>query len=183
VNGTIVNRDGNRDPNAAPHGAFRCAGEDRWCVIAVFTDEEWQILCGVMGKPDLARDSRFATPARRKEAESEVEKIVEEWTKNLPAAQVMNKLQEAGVPAGLVETAEDLHNDPQLKYRHHFWVFDHPVFGSHTGEAPAFHLSRTPSRQYRRAPCMGEHNEYVCTQILGMSDEEFVEMLTGGAFE
>jgi benzylsuccinate CoA-transferase BbsF subunit len=183
VNGTIVNREGNRDPNAAPHGAFRCAGDDRWCVIAVFTDEEWQILCRVMGRPELARDPKFSTLAGRKEKESEVERIVEEWTKNLSPEQVMNTLQEAGVAAGLVETAEDLHKDPQLAHRHHFWVFDHPVFGSHTVEAPAFQLSRTPSQQYRRAPCMGEHNEYVCTQILGMTDEEFVEMLAGGAFE
>jgi len=183
INGTIVTRAGNRDPDAAPHGAFRCAGDDRWCVIAVFRDEEWQKLCGIMGQPRLARDPRYATRPKRKENEDEVERIVGEWTVNLPPEKVMTLLQEVGVAAGVVETAEDLHNDPQLKYRHHFWVFDHPVYGLHTGEAPAFQLSRTPAQPYRRAPCMGEHNEYVSTQILGMSDEEFVELLTAGAFE
>ncbi len=183
VNGTVVTRNGNRDPDASPHGAFRCAGDDRWCVIAVFSDEEWQKLCRVMGQPKLALDPRYATGSRRKENEDEVERIVGEWTGNLPAEEVMAILQGAGVPAGLVETAEDLHKDPQLKHRGHFWVFDHPAFGPHTVEAPAFQLSRTPARQYRQAPCMGEHNEYVCTQILGISDEKLVELLAGGALE
>jgi len=182
VNGAIWTRNGNRDPYAAPHGAFRCVGEDRWCVIAVFRDEEWQILCRIMGRAELAHDPRYATLSKRKENEGEVERIVEEWTMNLAAETVMHTLQEAGVAAGLVETAEDMHNDPQLRHRHHFWIFDHPGFGLHTVEAPAFQFSKTPAQQYRRAPCMGEHNEYVCTQILGMSDEEFVEMLVAGAF-
>ncbi len=183
INGKIATRSGNRDPYGAPHGAFHCCGDDRWCVIAVFSDEEWQILCRMIGKPELAYDPRYANLSKRKENEDEVEKIVEEWTINLPAETVMNRLQEVGVAAGVVETAEDMHNDPQLKHRHHFWFFDHPAMGLHTVEAPAFQLSRTPAQQYRRAPCMGEHNEYVCTQILGMSDEEFVKVLAGGAFE
>jgi benzylsuccinate CoA-transferase BbsF subunit len=182
INGTSVTRNGNRDPHAAPHGAFRCAGDDRWCVIAVFNDTEWQILCAAMGKPDLAHDPKFCTLSRRKDNEDELEAIIEAWTIHLPAETVMNTLQGAGVAAGIVETAEDMHNDPQLKHRHHFWVYDHPVVGPHTVEAPALQLSKTPAKQYRRAPCMGEHNEYVCTKILGISDEEFVEMLAGGAF-
>lgn len=182
INKKTVTRNGNRDPHAAPHGAFRCAGEDRWCVIAVFDEEQWQTLCTTMGKPELAHDPRFCTLCMRKENEDKLESIIEEWTIHLPAKTVMNTLQKAGVAAGLVETAEDMHNDPQLKHRNHFWVYGHPVIGSHTVEAPAFQLSKTPAKKYMRAPCMGEHNEYVCTQILKMSDEEFLEMLASGAF-
>lgn len=182
VNGTIMNRNGNRDSHMAPHGAFRCVGEDRWCVIAVSSDEEWEIFCRVMGRPGLAHNPRFCSLSKRKENEDELERIIEEWTIKFSADTVMTMLQEAGVAAGVVENAENMHNDPQLKHRHHFWVYDHPIIGSHTVEAPAFQLSKTPAQQYRRAPCMGEHNEYVCTQILGMSDEEFVEKLAAGAF-
>ena len=181
INGRIITRDGNRDPQSAPHGAFRCAGDDRWCVIAVFTDNEWRALCQAMGKPNLAHDPKYDNLAKRKECEDELNRIVEEWTNKQSAEIVMTKLQSVGVAAGVVETAEDMHNDPQLKHRNHFWVYDHPIIGPHTVDAPAMQLSKTPAQQYRRAPCMGENNEYVFTQILGMADEEFIEFLSAGA--
>jgi len=95
---------------------------------------------------------------------------------------VMTMLQEAGVAAGVVETSEDMHHDPQFKHRNHFLIFDHPVIGPHAVDALPFRLSRTPARQYLADPCLGEHNAYVCTEVLGMSDEEFVELLQAGVF-
>jgi len=182
VNGRVTARDGNHDPNAAPHNAYRCAGEDRWCTIAVFNDEEWKSFCKVIGQPMLIEAPMFATLMHRKENEAELDQLVEEWTSKLPAETVMEKLQQAGVAAGIVETAEDMHHDPQLKHRNHFLTFDHPVIGPHPVDALPPKLSKTPARQYMPPPCLGEHNAHVCTDILGMSDEEFVALMAEGVF-
>ena len=95
----------------------------------------------------------------------------------------MEALQREGVPAGIVSHFQDLHEDPQLNYRDYFWEVDHPVIGRHKCESQAFKMSKTPPQLRTPAPLMGEHNEYVCTQILGISDEEFVELFTQGVLE
>jgi len=182
ANGRIITRNGNRDAYAAPHGAFRCAGEDRWCVIAVYTDREWQAFCHVIGQPTFIEDERFATLMSRKENEAELDRLVEEWTTKLSPETVMTKLQEAGIAAGVVETAEDMHHDPQLQHRNHFLTFDHSVIGPHAVDALPPKLSKTPARQYMPEPCLGEHNAHVCTDILGISDAEFVALMAEGVF-
>ncbi len=182
VNGRETTRNGNRDPHAAPHGAYRCLGEDRWCVIAVHTDEEWQTFCREIGYPSLIRDKRLSTLQDRKENEDELDRLVEEWTSRLPSETVMNRLQQAGIAAGIVATAEDMDCGPQFRLRKHFLTFDHPVMGHHTVDALPFRFSKTPARQYLSSPCLGEHNAYVCTEILGMSDEEFVGLVQAGVF-
>jgi len=182
INGRAITRNGNRDPHAAPHGAYRCVGEDRWCVIAVRTDGEWRALCRVVGASSMSGDARFATLTSRKENEDELDRLVESWTSQRSPEEVVERLQAAGVPAGIVANAEDMHFDPQLRHRGHFLTFDHPVIGPHDVDALPFRLSRTPARQYSPEPCLGEHNAYVCTEILGMSDEEFVRLLERGVF-
>ena len=95
----------------------------------------------------------------------------------------MSLMQAAGVPAGVVQSSEDLHSDPQLAHRQHTWMLDHPEIGIHAHDAPPFRLSGTPAEPGRSAPLLGEHTEYVCHQLLGMSDDEFVELLTAGVLE
>jgi benzylsuccinate CoA-transferase BbsF subunit len=183
VNAREGGRIGNHHPAASPHGAFRCQGENRWCAFAAFDEKEWQALCNVMGDPAWARDPRFATAQSRKANEEELDKLIEEWTSGLPAEEVMNRLQEAGVSAGVVQSGKDLIEDPQLAHRRHFWYLEHPEMGSCAYDGPPFRLSETPAELCRPAPCLGEHTDYVCTQMLGMSDEEFVELLAEGVFE
>lgn len=183
VNGRVQQPLGNRCPYTAPHGAFRCQGEDRWCTIAVFTDQEWQACCRVMGNPPWTQDPRFVTLLGRKENEDELERLLEEWTINYSPEEVMTRMQEEGVAAGLVENGKDLHEDPQLKHRHHFWFLPHPEMGMTVNDGPSFRLSDTPAELSRAAPCLGEHTELVCREMLEMSDEEFVELLADGVFE
>jgi benzylsuccinate CoA-transferase BbsF subunit len=92
-------------------------------------------------------------------------------------------MQAAGVAAGVVENGKDLIEDPQLGHRHHFWYLNHPEMGPCAYDGPPFKLSETPAELRLPAPCLGEHTEYVCTKILGMPDEEFVELLADGVFE
>jgi benzylsuccinate CoA-transferase BbsF subunit len=183
VNGRIKNRDGNRHSSWCPHGAYPCKGKDKWCVIVVSTDQEWQNFVKVIGIPSLSQDARFNNFINRKKNEQVLDRIIEDWTKKLSSHEVMTKLQKAGVPAGIVQNTEELFADPQLNFRGHFKRVEHPEMGKYTAYMPAFRLSRTPTKIERHAPCIGEHNHYVYTEILKMSDEEFLENLNEGVFE
>jgi len=183
VNGRIMERMGNREPNAAPHGAYPCRGEDRWCVVAVYTDQEWHSFCNVIGNPEWTRDSRFTTLAARKENENELDVSIAEWTKDYTPEQVMAMMQAEGVAAGAVQRAEDVHSDPQLKHRAHFVTMTHNEIGHHLYQSRAYKLSKTPAEHFRAAPCIGEHNEYVYKEFLGMSDEELAGLTAEGVLD
>ena len=189
VNDRVWQRDGNASPDAAPHGAYACLPDrdlgrfgDRWCAIAAYTEEQWQALCRVMGGPAWTRDSRFATNEQRRRNATQLDPLIDAWTNTRRAEDVMRLLQEAGVPAGVVANARDLHQDPQLRARDHLVRLDHPEMGSRTYDAPSFRLSQTPHRM-RRAPLLGEHTQHVATDLLGLSDEEFIELLEAGVLE
>ncbi|MBI2864241.1 MAG: CoA transferase, partial [Chloroflexi bacterium] len=183
ANGRLQGAQGNRCPEAAPHGVFPCKGRDRWCTIAVFDEKEWLGLRESMGDPDWARRSEFASLQLRKQNEDELERNLAQWTASYSPEEVMHMLQKRGVPAGVVQTCEDLHRDPQLAHRRYLRELEHSEIGRHHYEAPAFQLSRTPAELKRAAPCLGQDTEHVCTRILGLSDEEFVDLLAAGVFE
>jgi crotonobetainyl-CoA:carnitine CoA-transferase CaiB-like acyl-CoA transferase len=174
---------GNRDPSAAPHGAYRCLGEDRWCALAATTEEDWRSFCAVLGDPAWTADPRFESLAARKEHEDELDRLVEEWTRAHPPEAVVEMMQQAGVAASVVADAQDLAESPQLEHRNHFVNLEHSEVGFHHYENFAFTLSETPGAPKTAAPCLGEHNDHVCTRILGLTDEEFVELLTEGVLE
>jgi crotonobetainyl-CoA:carnitine CoA-transferase CaiB-like acyl-CoA transferase len=172
VNSIEQKRCGNRCEYAAPHNVYRCAGEDRWCAITVFTDGEWEALCNTMGNPEWTHRQEFNTLRGRKENEDELDRLVEEWTINLDPYEVMNLLQKAGVAAGVVQNACDLYNDPQLKAIEGFWVTEHKEIGQFSHLAQPARLSKTSPRLYRSSPLLGEHNEYVRQTILGMTSDK-----------
>ena len=183
ANGSIPTRMGNRDPLAAPHGAYRCSGEERWCVIAVTTEEEWRGFCRAIGSPAWARDPRFASLSGRKQSEDALDTLVEEWTSQRPAEEVMRLLQEAGVPAGVVQNAKDLFEDPQLKHREAFVVRDHPEVGPHKVLTTSFRMSNAPSGPLRAAPLLGQDNEYICKELLGIPEGELADWIADEALE
>ena len=183
VNHRVASRMGNRLAYAAPHGAYRCRGEDRWCAIAIFTDGEWESFCKVIGSPAWSRAAKFTTILSRKEKEEEMDRLVEEWTINHSAEEVMSLMQAAGVAAGVLETGEDLlEHDPQLRHRHLFWELVHPEIEKYRAPGPSLVLSKSPC-ELQRAPLLGEHNEYALKDILGMSDEEIAELVMEGVLE
>jgi crotonobetainyl-CoA:carnitine CoA-transferase CaiB-like acyl-CoA transferase len=178
ANGEVVQRDGNRSRVAAPHGAFPCRGEDRWCTIACHDDADWRRLAQTIDRPALADDARFATLGARKAHEDELEQLVATWTLERTAEEAIAVLQAAGLEAGLVETARDLNVDPQLAHRRHFHPVQHEVLGAHTCEKLGYELSGTPGAIERQGPLLGEHSTYVYRQILGLTDQE-LETLRG----
>ena len=184
LNGRILGRMGNRSTHAAPHGVYRCKGEgEKWCAIVVSTEEEWLNFCNVIGNPGWTKEARFATFIGRKGNEDELDAFVEEWTVNYAPQDVMRRMQAAGVPAGLVESGEDLVADPQLKHRGTHVILEHPEIGPHIYQSPPYRFSKTPHELTMPAPCLGQHNEYVLKEILGMSDDEVSDLLVAGALE
>ncbi|UCH43231.1 MAG: CoA transferase [Dehalococcoidales bacterium] len=168
---------------AMPHGAYSCKSEDRWCAIVVQTDEEWQSFCRVIGNPEWTKDAKFSTLKSRQENEEEMDRLIGEWTINFSAEEVMTRMQEAGVAAGILETGQDLMDkDAQLKYRGLFEELDHPEIGKYRAAGTAFKLSKSLT-QLKSAPTLGEHNEYILKELLGMSDEEVVQLVIEGAVE
>jgi benzylsuccinate CoA-transferase BbsF subunit len=129
VNGDDPQPKGNHYIIAAPHGCFRCQGEDRWCVISARTDEEWRSLCAAIGRMELASDLRFGDLPARIKNRAELDAIIAEWTQARTAEDVMTKLQAAGVPAGVVQTGADLLKDVQLRHRNYFAAFADSLIG------------------------------------------------------
>lgn len=183
VNKRIRGRQGNGCAYMAPHGVYKCKGDDRWCAIAVSDETEWRAFCRVIGNTSLVNNPKYKTLPMRKGNEEELNQLIEEWAINYTPEEVMAKMQSAGIAAGVVQNCEDLFNDPQLAHREYFKTLDHPEMGEHPYLATNYILSETPAEINRPAPLLGQHTEYVCKEILKMPEEEFVNMLLDGAFE
>lgn len=180
VNKRMWDRMGNRHPYACPHGVFRCKGDDGWVAIAVFTEEEWQAFCKVLGELEWTKAAKFSSFWERKRNEDEMERLIEAWTISHTPEDVEALMQGAGVPANVVESTEDLFSDPQLKFREGFRSLNHRVMGSVTRTAPASRLSRTPDVQFG-PPALGEHNELVLKEFLHLTGDEIADLYVAGA--
>jgi crotonobetainyl-CoA:carnitine CoA-transferase CaiB-like acyl-CoA transferase len=175
---------GNGSAYAAPHGCYRCRGDDRWCTVAVFSDDEWKSLCSVMGRDDLTGDSRFATVEKRLRHVDELDDQVEAWTSERDAFEVMESLQRAGVRAGVVQTAEDQYErDPHLSARGFFEEIDHAVKGVVVATGIPVGLTRTPGHTSDTGRAIGADNDYVFGELLGLSPNEIEDLVQLGAIE
>lgn len=183
ANNSLMARQGNRSSCACPHGVFPARGIERWIAIAVFSDREWDKLCQAMGRPAWSRKKAFQTFLGRKAREDELEKLIAEWTKNYEAHELMSTLQKAGVRAGVVQDARDIYQDEQIRCRGQLVELEHREIGKHLYPGTAFKLSKTPFYMHMAAPCLGQHNEFVYTKLLGLSDEEFVGLQSCGALD
>lgn len=167
-------RTGNRSPYvpAAPHGAYRCAGEDRWIAIACFDDADWRALVHAAGDPEALRDPRFATLASRIAHQDQLDDALQGWTLTQERYACMALLQSHGVAAGVCQTAEDrCEHDPQLAHQQWLTEVTAPRIGTWPIAALPARLSRTPAHvgglPDRGAPLYGEDNEYVLGELLG----------------
>ncbi len=192
-NGVVPERNENRHRFYAPHGAYPCKGEDRWCTIAVTSDEEWRAFSAAIGNPQWTKRPDFATAADRVKNARELDRLVGEWTSKRNAYQIMERLQKAGVPAGIVAKGEDLSNSEHLK-SHDFYKeaeyyaadFDKPgVKWPVAGTSPVF----SEPINFSETPCMfgpmhkvGQDNNYVYGKLLGMSKDEIKKLTKEGVF-
>lgn len=205
ANGHNQERMGNRDPEAAPHGAYKCK-DGRWLVIACETEGHWAALKAALGRPEWCDLERMRRRWQRIDEQKEIDRHLTFWIEDVTrrdedpdeivveggegqrlrkytSYELMRHLQSFGVPAGVVQSPEQMHKDPQLAHRGHYWKLPHPVMGERTYDGPAFRLSKTPGELTKAAPCLGEDNEYVYREVMGLGEDEFIELLASGAFE
>jgi len=180
-------RTGNRSPYrpAAPHGVYPCQGQDRWCAIAVFSEQEWQALCEAMGRPAWTDKPAYATLEGRLQHQGSLDADLALWTRQYTAAEVMQRLQACGVRAGVVQTAEDkVRHDPHLRERGYFVAVSHSRFGPLPVEGVPMRFSATPMHPggplQRGAPRWGEDNAYVYGALLGLSEAEMAQYAEKG---
>jgi benzylsuccinate CoA-transferase BbsF subunit len=157
---------------ASPYGCYKCSGEDRWCVVAVATEEEWRGLCRVLGHPEWVKEDRFATVTQRKGNRKELDELMTEWMTQHTAEEVVSLLKEAGISSGVVQNAEDLSRDPQLMARNFFVQLEHPVFGKIISDRSPIRFEEDSTVDWNAAPLLGEDNRYVFLELLGLTESE-----------
>jgi len=158
--------------DAAPYGCYPCSGTDRWCVIAVSNDEEWESLCRVLGHPERMKEDRFTTVTKRKQNRKELDELLTKWTTQHTAEEVVSLLQDAGVSSGVVQNAEDLSRDPQLVARDFFVQLEHPVLGKTVSDRSPVRFEEDFTIGWKAAPQLGEDNRYVFLELLGLRESE-----------
>jgi crotonobetainyl-CoA:carnitine CoA-transferase CaiB-like acyl-CoA transferase len=172
--GVEPERLGNRDPHRAPQGMYACADE-RSIALTVTDDEAWQGLTGVLGRPDLAKDERLADAAGRQAAHDELDDAIGAWTATITAHDAFHALQQAGVAAAPCGDDAMFSSDPQLAARE--WI--RPLASRDVGTFNHFgHAFRgIPQAWERGAPALGEDNEYVYKELLGLGDAEYERLV------
>ncbi len=184
ANGGELSKLGNASLRAAPHGCYRCAGDDRWVAIAVFDDSEWRALCRLMTAPQLEVDARFATMTARLANRVALDALIESWTAELDAYEVMRLLQATGVTAGVVQTAADkFERDTHLRVRGFFEAIAHERCGEVVADGIPTGLTATPGRTEFAGRAIGADNPTVFIDLLGLSREEFDRYAACGAIE
>jgi benzylsuccinate CoA-transferase BbsF subunit len=172
--------------SAAPHGCYRCLGEDQWCVFGAFNDDQWQALVHAMGNPGWADNPRYASLAGRHDHLIELDEKLNEWTASLPVQEVVALLQSVGVPAGVVQNAEEVANDPHLMQRNFFVPLKHPRLGETVADrSPIRFLPDSANAPFsevklKTAPSLGEGNKYVYRDLLGLSEQAYTTYIEKG---
>lgn len=172
-----------RGQDACPHNSYRCkgGGENDWCTIVIYNDEEWLKFVDIMGKPAWAKQQKFSTFEGRVEHQDELDARIERFTLQYNKHELMHLLQQNGITAGAVQTASELmDSDPQLAYRGLFEKLNHPLLGERRFEGLPIKMSKSCTKLTKAAPILGESNEYVFGEVLGYSKEEIEEFYSEG---
>ena len=167
----IPERMGNAHPEHAPHSVYQCWGVDRWLALDIHTDEEFSALARIMGRPEFSAEGRFLTPPSRKENEVELNKIIEEWTRQRDRDWMVEELCRAGIAAAPSRDDKDLYADRHLRARNAFVKINHPELGELEVVGPPWKISdmELPTGY---APLLGEHNQEILQGLLGLGDQE-----------
>ena len=177
LTGRVPTRIGYHHSSMAPHNVYPCQGEDKWVTIAIGSDEEWQSLCRVLGRADLASDERYRGVLGRQKHEKELDNAISEWTKQRSNYEAMNSLQESGVSAGAALTAPEMVEDPHYKERDSFDYTDHPDAGMARHSGLAWKMSRAPMNTGVPAPQFAQDVDWVLKEVLALPQDEIDVLL------
>lgn len=181
VNGRMPRRDGNYDPDAVPHDAYPCAGDDQWCAVAIENDEQWRALRRALGDPAWAAVPELDTAAGRRRHSETIDRELSAFSRRHEARALMDLLQSAGVPAGMVQRSSDHQHDPQLLHRRFFRTMEHAEMGEVPYEGHQFRIAGYDNGPRTPAPCLGEHSIEILQEVLGYDDDELGRIAASGA--
>ena len=167
---------GNRHREHAPHGIYRCAGDDNWIALACETDEQWRGLASALG----IDDGRFATASSRKANEDALDAELSRALAALSADDCVARLRDAGVLVAPVNSAPAVMADPQIQSREYFVAIERAVVGTHLYPGAVARIPDTPLRADAPAPLLGEHNRQVFAELLGMTNDQITELERSG---
>jgi len=183
ITGNMTTRHGNHEDYACPNNVYLCVGPDRWIAITVDSNVAWVAMCNELRHPEVVQDTRYIDLAARKAHEAELDEMISGWTVAHDAFALADRLQATGVAAGAVARAEDLFTDPQLRHRGFFRRLPHAELGEHAVLTQSFRIDDWRPGPWRAAPLMGEHTHEICTEILGMTEDEIAVYAAAGVFE
>ncbi len=172
--GVEAQRMGNRDPRRAPQGIYRCS-DGRWLALTVTHDDAWRGLTSVLGRADLAKEERLTGVAGRHAAHDELDEVIAAWADTVTAEDAFHTLQQAGVAAAPIADDPMLAADPQLQAREWIRPLESRDVGTHNHLGPVF--QGIPQAWERGAPTLGQHNEYVFKEVLGLDDDEYEHLV------
>ena len=174
--GNLIERDGNRSPDAAPQGVYACRGDDQWLALSVVTDEQWQQLRVALGDPDWASDGRLVHHGGRRRAQDDIDKGLSAWAATQVLGEAVERLASQGVPAAAVVDYRAVSLSAPLNVRGFFETCDHPVVGSQPLFGMPFRYSGIDRWIRTPAPTLGQHNTEILAGILGLTSEEIDEL-------
>jgi crotonobetainyl-CoA:carnitine CoA-transferase CaiB-like acyl-CoA transferase len=183
LNGQEPERVGNRDKVKVPHDVYRCKGEQKWVAISIDGDAQWAALGTALGHPELVQDARFATAACRRENQLVLHSIIESWTSERAPWEATEALQAAGVAAAPVMDSAEVLQDPHLTERGFVAWVDHPETGRRPIGTVSWSINGQRRSEYRPAPRLGEHNQYVFCQLLDVPEEELERLTNAGVIQ
>ena len=167
---------GNRDDWFVPHGVYHCSGADRWVAIAVTNDEEWNALCNLIERADLAAEPKYADATGRREHQDLIDAAITRWTMQHEDHEAMHLLQQAGVPSGPSQDILRVFNEPQLSEAGYFKSLQ--TSDGELRDLPGlpWRFEGEPEPHLTGAPVLGQHNAYVYQELLGLSESEVARM-------
>ncbi len=168
--GELPQRLGTTGGGGVPSQLFHCADGD--LMVVAGNDQQYQRLCGVLGRPDLATDERFVTNRLRAQNRLVLMPILDELFAARKMQDLYEGLEEVGVPAGPVYAFDQVFDDPQVKARANMVEVPHPVAGTIKLGTNPIRLSKTPITEYVAPPMIGQHTDSVLQEVLGLSAEE-----------
>ncbi len=168
---------GNTDHHHAPHNVYRCKGDDRWLAIAVTNYEEWRTLCGVIGRHDLSDDVALTDTKGRSEQQKKIDAAITAWSQQHDDYEAMRILQEAGISATPYLSPQRVFTDPQLREGGFFTTLIASDGKQRDLPALGWRFEGGPEPRITAAPVLGQHNNYVYGELLGLSDDEVAQFI------
>lgn len=167
-------------PNVSPSNVYPTAGGEM-VLIAANQDTVFRRLADLMDRPDLAADDRYATHSARGRHMAELDELIAEWTATFSADDLLERLHDAGVPAGRIYRPRDMFADPHFAAREAIVRLLHPELGDFAMQNVVPRLSRTPGSVRHVGPTLGEHNDEIYRELLGLDDDALVSLRSIGA--